>query len=31
VYLRALRSGGFAEVRHEGSLRVLRRTGPGIG
>jgi len=31
VYLRALRSGGFAEVRQEGSLRVLERTGPGIG
>jgi predicted O-methyltransferase YrrM len=31
VYLRALRSGAFAEVRHEGSLRVLERTGEGIG
>lgn len=31
VYLRAMRSGGFTEVRHEGSLRVLERTGPGIG
>jgi MMP 1-O-methyltransferase len=31
VYLRALQSGGFAEVRREGSLRVLERTGPGIG
>jgi len=31
VYLRALRSGAFTEVRHEGSLRVLERTGDGIG
>ncbi len=31
VYLRALRSGAFAEVRHEGSLRVLERTADGIG
>jgi predicted O-methyltransferase YrrM len=31
IYLRALKSGAFAEVRAEGSLRVLERTGPGIG
>ncbi len=31
IYLRALRSGAFTEVRAEGSLRVLRRTGAGIG
>jgi MMP 1-O-methyltransferase len=31
IYLRALRSGGFTEVRHEGSLRVLERTAPGVG
>jgi predicted O-methyltransferase YrrM len=31
VYLRALRSGAFTEVRHLGSLRVLERTGDGIG
>jgi MMP 1-O-methyltransferase len=31
VYLRALSSGAFAEVRVEGSLRVLERTGSGIG
>ena len=31
VYLRALQSGAFTEVRREGSLRVLERTGPGIG
>ena len=31
IYLRALRSGGFTEARVEGSLRVLERTGPGIG
>jgi predicted O-methyltransferase YrrM len=30
IYLRALKSGAFAEVRAEGSLRVLERTGPGI-
>jgi predicted O-methyltransferase YrrM len=30
IYLRALRSGAFAEVLAEGSLRVLERTGPGI-
>ena len=31
IYLRALKSGAFAEMRTEGSLRVLERTGPGIG
>jgi MMP 1-O-methyltransferase len=31
VYQRALASGAFSEVRREGSLRVLRRTGDGIG
>ncbi len=31
VYLRAMRSGAFTEVRAEGSLRVLERTGEGIG
>jgi MMP 1-O-methyltransferase len=31
IYLRALQSGAFAEVRVEGSLRVLERVGPGIG
>jgi MMP 1-O-methyltransferase len=31
VYLRAVASGAFTEVRREGSLRVLRRTGDGIG
>jgi MMP 1-O-methyltransferase len=31
IYCRALASGAFAEVRVEGSLRVLERTGPGIG
>jgi MMP 1-O-methyltransferase len=30
IYQRALKSGAFAEVRVEGSLRVLERTGPGI-
>ncbi|MET7359799.1 class I SAM-dependent methyltransferase [Streptomyces sp. NPDC005562] len=30
VYLRALGSGAFTEVAVAGSLRVLRRTGPGI-
>ncbi|WP_053758537.1 MULTISPECIES: class I SAM-dependent methyltransferase [Streptomyces] len=30
VYLRALASGAFTEVSATGSLRVLRRTGPGI-
>jgi predicted O-methyltransferase YrrM len=31
VYLRALASGAFSEVRREGSLRVLQRTSDGIG
>jgi len=31
IYLRAMSSGGFAEVRVEGSLRVLERIAPGIG
>jgi predicted O-methyltransferase YrrM len=31
IYTRALRSGAFTEVRAEGSLRVLERTGDGIG
>lgn len=31
VYQRALASGAFAEVRAEGSLRVLERKGNGIG
>lgn len=30
IYLRALASGAFAEVRAEGSLRVLERVAPGI-
>jgi MMP 1-O-methyltransferase len=30
IYLRAIASGAFTEVRHEGSLRVLERTGSGI-
>ena len=30
IYLRALRSGCFTEVRHTGSLRVLERTAPGL-
>jgi hypothetical protein len=30
IYQRALASGAFAEVRHEGSLRVLERTAEGI-
>ena len=30
IYCRALESGAFGEVAVEGSLRVLRRTGPGI-
>jgi MMP 1-O-methyltransferase len=30
IYQRALKSGAFAEVRVEGSLRVLERTGPGF-
>jgi MMP 1-O-methyltransferase len=31
IYLRALNSGAFTEVRAEGSLRVLERTAGGIG
>ena len=31
VYLRALASGAFTEVSVTGSLRVLERTGDGIG
>jgi len=31
IYQRALKSGGFTEVRVEGSLRVLERVGEGIG
>jgi MMP 1-O-methyltransferase len=31
IYLRALQSGAFTEVRVQGSLRVLERTGDGIG
>jgi MMP 1-O-methyltransferase len=31
IYQRALKSGAFAEVRVEGSLRVLERVGEGIG
>ncbi len=31
IYCRALGSGAFTEVMAEGSLRVLERTGPGIG
>src|SRR5208282_2153184 len=30
IYRRALASGAFTEVRVEGSLRLLERTGPGI-
>ncbi len=30
IYLRALESGAFTEVRAEGSLRVLERVAPGI-
>jgi len=30
VYQRALASGAFTEVRHEGSLRILERTADGI-
>jgi predicted O-methyltransferase YrrM len=30
IYRRALASGAFTEVRHEGSLRVLERTADGI-
>ncbi len=31
IYLRAMASGAFTEVRVEGSLRLLERTGQGIG
>src|ERR1700677_3116865 len=31
IYQRALTSGGFTEVRAEGSLRLLERSGSGIG
>jgi MMP 1-O-methyltransferase len=31
IYQRALKSGAFAEVPGEGSLRLLERTGDGIG
>jgi predicted O-methyltransferase YrrM len=31
IYRRALASGAFTEVRREGSLRILERTGDGIG
>ena len=31
IYQRALASGAFTEVRHTDSLRVLERTGDGIG
>jgi MMP 1-O-methyltransferase len=31
IYLRALASGAFKEVRHTGSLRVLERVADGIG
>jgi predicted O-methyltransferase YrrM len=31
IYQRALTSGAFTEVRAEGSLRLLERTGAGIG
>jgi predicted O-methyltransferase YrrM len=31
IYRRALASGAFTEVRVQGSLRVLERTGEGIG
>jgi MMP 1-O-methyltransferase len=31
IYQRALASGAFTEVRAEGSLRLLERTGQGIG
>ena len=30
IYARALDSGAFVEIRAVGSLRVLRRIGPGI-
>ena len=31
IYLRAVKSGAFTEVEGEGSLRLLERTGDGIG
>ena len=31
IYRRALASGAFTEVRVQGSLRVLERTGDGLG
>jgi predicted O-methyltransferase YrrM len=31
IYLRALKSGAFTEIPGEGSLRLLERTGAGIG
>jgi predicted O-methyltransferase YrrM len=31
IYQRALASGAFTEVRVQGSLRILKRTGKGIG
>lgn len=31
IYLRALKSGAFTEIPGEGSLRLLERTGDGIG
>jgi predicted O-methyltransferase YrrM len=31
IYRRALASGAFTETAAEGSLRILQRTGPGIG
>jgi predicted O-methyltransferase YrrM len=31
IYRRALGSGAFTETAAEGSLRILQRTGPGIG
>ncbi|HEY6312519.1 MAG TPA: class I SAM-dependent methyltransferase [Streptosporangiaceae bacterium] len=30
IYRRALESGAFTEIRAQGSLRLLERTGPGI-
>jgi hypothetical protein len=30
IYQRALASGAFTEIRHEGSLRILERTTTGI-
>jgi hypothetical protein len=31
IYQRAVASGAFTELRHEGSLRILERTATGIG